>query len=81
MSRLDWDRAKRDNQAAQWRPVDNATKRKPVNEKATQEPPTAPQMRYLRFLCQQAGIHYTAPRTKRDASSRIKNLKVQTKRR
>ena len=42
----------------------------------TDQPPTAPQLRYLRQLAQRSGTTFTNPRTRREASAEIRRLKT-----
>lgn len=72
---MDWERARQRERT----PTNRASRRaqalqKPVNPRASAYPPSPEQIAYLRALSQQAGIRYTAPRTSRQASARIKAL-------
>ena len=42
----------------------------------TNQPPTAPQLRYLRVLAQRTGTTFTNPRTREQASGEIQRLKA-----
>jgi hypothetical protein len=42
----------------------------------TDQPPTGPQLRYLRKLAQRTGTTFTTPTTRRQASAEIQRLKT-----
>lgn len=75
---MDWDGARR-------RETSNRRTRRadrelgfapPVNPRASQHAPTDSQIAYLKALSDQAGQRYVPPLTRRQASSRIRDLQA-----